>query len=261
MRLANPLCFCTLDPKKPKHFDPNAELLLIDMTSTSNAPRNLGITSLIFASLEQLRARKVVTRSRARSTGKFPSLKMKRMLQWESENEKNAMYLLESNPAVTELREQPCEIHYCDGLDQKLHYPDLYVVINGVKEIWEVKTEAEAMRPEIKSRTALMTTLLPSQGYQYKQMLDVDLRKQPYLNNAKILVHGGIRPVSLREWEGLRRILEREGHLSWSDACSGVYGEWGRHMLCRLVLDGQLEFDRASTLSPATQFVMRKAGK
>ncbi len=219
------------------------------------------IKAILFPNEGSLRSRKVVTRSRARSTGKFPSLKMKRMLQWESENEKNAMYLLESDPAVTELHEQPCEIHYSDGFEQKEHDPDLFVVVNGVKEIWEVTTQAEALRPEIKSRTALMTTVLPNQGYQYRLVLDVDLRKQPYLNNAKTLVHSGIRPVSLREWEGLRRILEREGHLSWSHACSGVYGNWGRHMLCRLVLDGQIEFDRASPLSPATQFVIRRAGR
>lgn len=231
------------------------------MISTTNTRRTSEITSVIFATPEQVRARKVVTRSRARSTGKFPSLKMHRMLQWESEHEKNAMYLLEANPAVTELREQPCVIHYSDGSGPRLHYPDIYVVIDGVKEIWEVKTEAEALRCETKFRTALMTRLLPEHGYRYKQILDVDLKKQPFLNNAKTIVHGGVRPVSLREWEGLRRILEREGHLRWSDACSGAYGAWGRHMLCRLALDGQLEFNRASILSAATQFSIRKVEK
>ena len=180
------------------------------------------------------------------------------MLQWESTNELNAMYLLECDPTVTEFREQPCEIHYSDGVDQRLHFPDLYVQVDGVKEIWEVKTEAEALRPEIMARTTLMTNLLPAEGYQYKQVLDLDLRRQPYLSNAKTLVHLGRRPVSLLEREGLRRILDARGSLSWSEASSDVYGIRGRQTLCRLVLDGYLHFDRTRPLSLDTKFIARK---
>ena len=168
------------------------------------------------------------------------------------------MYLLECNPAVTEFREQPCEIHYSDGVDQRRHYPDLYVQVNGVKEVWEVKTEAEALRPEVIARTALMASLLPAEGYQYKQVLDLDLRRQPYLNNAKTIFHLGRRPVGLLEWEGLRRILDARGFLSWSEASSEVYGIRGRQMLCRLVLDGYLQFDRTRPLSLDTKFIARK---
>jgi hypothetical protein len=183
---------------------------------------------------------------------------MNRMLQCESQNELNAMYLLEWEPAVTEFCEQPCLIYYNDGFNDRRHYPSLYVLANGVKELWEVKTEAEARNPEAIARTALMTSLLPREGYQYRLILDVALRRQPYLSLAKELVHLGRRPVSLLEWEGLRRILDEEGFLSWSEACSGVYGPWGRQMLCRLVLDGYLQFDRTRPLSPETEFITRE---
>ena len=45
-----------------------------------------------------LRSRTVVSRSRARPTGKYPSWKMGRMIQWESCNELNACRLLDANP-------------------------------------------------------------------------------------------------------------------------------------------------------------------
>jgi hypothetical protein len=189
----------------------------------------------------------------------FPSLKMRRMLEWESTNELNAMYLLECDPEVTEFREQPCKVRYNDGVEPKLHYPDLYVVSNGVKELWEVKGEAEAQRTDVIQRTALMAKLLRAEGYRYRQVLDRDLRRQPHLNNAKTIFHLGKRPVGILEKEGIRRVLAARGSLSWSEASSGLYGVRGKPMLCRLVLDGYLEFDRAQALSPETRFFARKA--
>jgi hypothetical protein len=103
-----------------------------------------------------------------------------------------------------------------------------------------------------------MTSLLPIEGYQYRQILDVYLRRQPYLSNAKELVHLGRRPVTFHEWEGLRRILDARGSLNWSEASSDVYGTWGRQMLCRLVLDGYLQFDRTRLLSAETKFIARE---
>jgi hypothetical protein len=229
-----------------------------DHIDAEDMPQNGEVLSVFFPTSGQLRSRKVVTRSRARSTGKFPSVKMNRMLQWESTNELNAMYLLECDPVVTEFHEQPCEIRYSDGVNHRLHYPDLYVVTNGVKEIWEVKTEAEALRPETIARTNLMARFLPAKGYQYKQVLDLDLRRQPYLSNAKTMVHLGRRPVSLLEREALRRLLDARGFLSWSEASSDAYGTRGRQILCRLVLDGYLQFDRTRLLSLDTKFIARK---
>src|SRR5215813_8651303 len=45
-------------------------------------------------------SRNVVTRSRVRPTGKYPSWKMERMLEWESRNELHAFRLLDCDPSV-----------------------------------------------------------------------------------------------------------------------------------------------------------------
>jgi hypothetical protein len=68
------------------------------------------VLRIAFSSAERVRSRRVVTRSRFRPTGKYPSWKMERMLQWESINELNAFRLLDCDPGVTVFSEQPCEI-------------------------------------------------------------------------------------------------------------------------------------------------------
>jgi hypothetical protein len=51
--------------------------------------RNTAIINIVRPKPGQLRARKVVSRARVRPTGKYPSWKIRRMVQWESENELN----------------------------------------------------------------------------------------------------------------------------------------------------------------------------
>ena len=101
------------------------------------------VLRIAFSSPEQVRSRRVVTRSRFRPTGKYPSWKMERMLQWESLNELNAFRLLDCDPRVAVFTEQPCEIVYIDGTETRRHYPDIYVEIDGNQELWEVKAECE----------------------------------------------------------------------------------------------------------------------
>src|SRR5262245_2804740 len=63
-------------------------------------PPSARVLSLTTAT-EGQQLRTVVTRSRERSTGKYPSWTMNQMLEWESPFELNAMYSLDADPAVS----------------------------------------------------------------------------------------------------------------------------------------------------------------
>ncbi len=208
----------------------------------------------------QLRARKVVTRSQSRSTGKYPSWKMGRMLQWESLNELNAFRLLDCDPNITRFTEQPCEIVYVQDGAVKNHFPDILIETNGRKELWEVKPETRAVRPEIVTRTALLTEHLPTWGYSYRVVLDRELARQPRLRNADRLLSFGRDTVTECEQEFIRLALKRCGALVWSDACAGAYGSRGREILCHLALNGTLSLDMNATWSADTRFTTGKAG-
>ena len=163
------------------------------------------VQSVSFASPHQVRSRKVVTRSRARSTGKYPSWKMGRMLQWESTNELNAFRLLDCDAQVRAFSEQPCEIKFVHDGTLRSHFPDLLVELEGKRELWEVKTEAEATRAEISERTALLTKGLAAWGYTYRVVFARDLLREPRLSNALLLLHHGSRcAVTISERESIQ---------------------------------------------------------
>lgn len=93
-----------------------------DKTSWIFAGRD-GIQRIYFAASGE-RARKIISRANCRPTGSFASMRMNRMIHWDSPHELNAYRLLKSNPAVLEFSEQPCVIHYPLGGTDHRHYPD-----------------------------------------------------------------------------------------------------------------------------------------
>jgi hypothetical protein len=220
--------------------------------------RNTAISNIVFPEPRQLRSRKVVSRSSAQPKGKYPSWKMRRMLQWESENELNAFRLLDCDPDVTRFHEQPCKVMYVLDGQARSHYPDILVERNGRKELWEVKSESQAEEPEVVTRTALLIQGLPFWGYTYLVVLAKDLSMQPRQCNACFLLGFGRCAVTDCEREFIRRALARHGSLLWSDACSEEYGPRGREIFCSLVLRGVLTIDLNLPILPSTRFVARK---
>jgi len=191
----------------------------------------------------EYRSRKVVTRSRARPTGKFPSWKMGRMVQWESVNELNAYRLLDADPNVLQYFEQPCLVRYRLNGEIRKHYPDCLVIRPGVKELWEIKPNAEATRPDVTERTTLLIRELPRLGFSYRLILGDDLAREPRLGNVLSILKYGRIPVSPITREHLRQSILQMGGLTWKDVDAGVVGPLSRQWICRLILEGSLKVD------------------
>ena len=219
------------------------------------SPELGNIRRITFCEGTQLRMRRIVMRSRARATGKYPSWKVGRMVQWESINELNAFRLLDAMPEVSTFSEQPCEICYVQNEKDRYHYPDIFVVINGVPELWEVKPEADARSEETQLRTELLTRELIPYGLIYRIAIAESLAQQPRLNNSIKLLQFGRRVATEMEREFIRQILVRCGSLNWGLACSGKYGLYGREIVCRLTLEGMLTMDHTKPLSSSTNFL------
>lgn len=191
----------------------------------------------------QLRVRKVVSRSKTRGTGKYPSWKMQRMLQWESPHELNAMRLLDADPGVDRFREQPLTITYMVDEIEHRHVPDLEVVRSGQSEIWEVKMREEACLPEVVRRTQLLAAALPPLGYSYRLIIAESLGAEPRLANTVMVLRYGRNDIPLLERERLRRLLVTKPELTWGVILAGALGPRSRDNACRLVLEGVLRID------------------
>lgn len=205
---------------------------------------------IIFPKDGKIRSRKVVKRSNARNTGKYPSWKMQRMMQWESVHEGNAMRILDANPNVISFHEQPCEILYRMNGEHRRHYPDFMVVENHRREFWEVKTEIDANVVEVAERTQFLQKFLPAYGYNYLVVFAEAMAKQPRLDNVKRLNKLGRHPVSIIEQEQIRRIFNSNPVMSW-----GAFEQQAPQTLrniSRLILQGNLSIDLNQPISSAT---------
>ena len=203
----------------------------------------------------KIRSRTVVSRSRARGTGKYPSWKMGRMVQWESPNELNALRLLDADPEVKAFREQPLAIRFTVDGETHLHYPDLLVEWrNGCRELWEIKPATEAARPQIFFRTQILDSALPRAGYTYRMVVAETLKREPRLSNALTLLKHGRKPISDADRERARRLLLAAPAIRWASVMNGDLGLRGRAIVCRLALEGVLSFDREQELIATTLF-------
>ena len=199
-------------------------------------------------------ARSVVTRSRARMTGKFPSSKMGRMVQWESRNERNSMVLLEACHWVLGYRAQPLEIRFRLGGEEHFHFPDTLVEYADTRELWEVKPRQHAIDPFVMARTQLMCSQLPKWNLTYRMVLAEDLAREPRLSLARDLLRFGRANVDAITRERVRELFQKVECVTWRSALAGHLGRYGRAALCRLTLEGRVLCDARAVLVPDTTF-------
>ncbi len=213
------------------------------------------IERIEFAAAGQ-RCRRVVSRSNMRPTGRFPSTKMGRHMHWDSVHELNAFRLLESDATVRSYAEQPCVVHYRLDASHHRHYPDILVVAQDRKMLWEVKTLEDASRPDIARRTALMTREMPRFGYAYQLVLARDLGRQPRLANAKTLVRQARQTLSFETKEGIRRLFQGRSAVTWEDVASGALRPLLLADAYALVVAGELCIDIDRPLGPGSVFAV-----
>lgn len=204
--------------------------------------------SILFAEPGKL-ARKVVKRSNARKTNKYPSWKMKGMLQCESENERNCMLLFDVCPWIKSYRPQPCVIKYLLDGHECEHFPDIFAETHSGNELIEVKPRVYADCPETARRTALLTELLPAHGYRYRLMLAEDLALSPRLENAELIKRLGKAEVPALQRERIRNLFRQYPSMLWGAL------QQDRHLamhVCRMVLEGHLSIDLNQPLTENT---------
>jgi hypothetical protein len=216
------------------------------------------VLHLMYPRAGKPRARKVISRSKTRPTGKYPSWKMKRMLHWESEHELNAFRLLDADPAVSQFAEQPLIVRYSIDGAQHDHYPDIKVVTGNAKELWEVKTLSDASKPCNVRRTSLMVRGLPTHGYAYRLILAEQMSAGPHLTNALTVLRHGRADIPIVERERLRRLLTRIGSIAWGAVIEGALGTKTLAQASRLILEGLLRFDRSALLAPSTMLTYQE---
>jgi hypothetical protein len=225
---------------------------------TISGPAGGRILRITFCAVGQARMRNIISRSRMRPTWKYPSLKNAVLNNHgESPNEPSAFRWLDFNSEVLTYREQPCEIVYLDddGVECR-HFPDIEVLARTGPQLWEIKAERFANADVIRRRTEILSAELPLWGFVYRVMTAEELNLQPRKDNILKILDFARRPVADSERSMITAELRRNGQIVWRDALEGMYGGYGREILCRLVIEGHLEIDLQVRFSDDTKFIL-----
>ncbi|HEV2859472.1 MAG TPA: TnsA endonuclease N-terminal domain-containing protein [Pyrinomonadaceae bacterium] len=196
-------------------------------------------------------ARKISNTGTRNLVGKFPSLKMGRIVWYESLLERDYMYLLEIDSDVISYREQPGRIYYTlDG--RRRHYtPDLLVERGREKQLVEVKPKKKAEEEEYRRLFRIAGETCRRDGYEFRVATDEMIRLQPRLNGAKLLYKYAKTPllpqhqIVCHEFFTVQREVPL-GEVTRFFASRGI----GRQVVYALIFRGVLSVD---LMCPLTQ--------
>ncbi len=152
-----------------------------------------------------------ITNSGKKVIGKFASLKMKKTVHWESQIERDYIYLLEFDLGVIRYDDQPLRIDYtADG--KKHHYtPDFLVQRAHIKQLVEVKPKEKVSTKEHDLLFRTVSPICVEYGYEFIVVTDRMIRVQPFLNNIRLLYRYASTPIYLSHQIYCRDFLKEKG--------------------------------------------------
>jgi hypothetical protein len=132
--------------------------------------------------------RKVVTKSSRKFKGYFPSKKLKRMVEYESLLERDAIYLFEFSPGIVSYQEQPELILYEHECRTRKYYPDFEVIFKTGKPLHvEVKPEQKLKCSKLADKFKAIHQRYQSHEANFLIFTDVLIRQNPLLSNLKTI--------------------------------------------------------------------------
>ena len=150
--------------------------------------------------------------SKKRTTYRFPSLKMRRMVYCESRLERDLAFWLERNWHVRSYWEQALLIRYLhDGMEYK-HFPDFIAEVARGWIVIEVKPLKDVSDPDNQRNFRYGRLWCRDKGHRYHVMTENQICRQPYLRNLKYLYRYAKQRVPLEYVLAAREALRLSGH-------------------------------------------------
>jgi hypothetical protein len=119
--------------------------------------------------------------------GHFPSLKMERMIAFESLIERDMIHMLDFEQDVEWFMEQPLTVAYQYKGKTRKYTPDFHVVRNGQDILVECKPEKRVHSDENQRRFAAAQLWCDAEGWIFQVVTDTQLRGGYRLQNVKLL--------------------------------------------------------------------------
>jgi len=130
--------------------------------------------------------RKIRNTGSSKIIGKFPSEKSGQMVEYESQLERDFIYLLENDPKVAYYTHQPLRLNFTLHGKKRVYTPDYLVLMDTAeKHIKEVKPEKKV--PRYAEKFKAVKQILKEDGYNFSVVTEKFIRKEPRLSNVKFL--------------------------------------------------------------------------
>ncbi len=127
--------------------------------------------------------------------GRFPSLKLKCMVSFESLIERDFIYWLEFEPAVTWFSEQPLTISYQHGQKRLNYTPDFHIIKHDYNILVECKPQKFVGTADNQRKFVAGQVWCAQRGWSFQVVTDVDLQRSHRLENIKRLTQFARYPI------------------------------------------------------------------
>jgi hypothetical protein len=139
--------------------------------------------------------RKVSNRG-GNAIGRFPSIKMGRMIAFESLLERDFIYLLDYDPEVEWFEEQPMKIEYEHETKQLYYTPDFHLFERGKHVLVECKPERFVETEENRRKFAMAGEWCRVSDWEFRLITDQQVRSGYRLQNVKLLAQYARQKIS-----------------------------------------------------------------
>jgi TnsA endonuclease-like protein len=135
-------------------------------------------------------------------TGRFPSLKMHRMVAFESTIERDYLYILDYDSTITNYEEQPLTITYEYRGKQHRYVPDFRIRQSEREILVECKPTLRVHTDENQRKFAAAQAWCQPRRWEFRVITDTELRQGHRLQNIKRLTYyarlNGSLPLHIR---------------------------------------------------------------
>ncbi len=202
-------------------------------------------------------ARKISNAVPRKVIGKFPSLKMKTIIWWESQIERDYIYLLEIDPDVVSFFGQPFKIAYnYEGLPRK-YTPDFLVTRTQKTQVVEVKPVQQALSEKNLRLFRHIAPIVDANKMEFVVVTEQLIRVQPKLNNIKLLYKYAREPLSLSNYLDCLKYFQNRVATSIEDAMVELTDKGvSKNILLRLLWSGFLVTDLMKPINCASLIQM-----
>jgi TnsA endonuclease N terminal len=194
-----------------------------------------------------------ITNGGKKVIGLFPSIKMGRMIGWESQLERDCLFLIEMDPDVYWYEEQPKKITYYVEGKAHTYTPDLLVLRRSrdIAQLVAVKSKEKAESEEWQSFFDIVRPICQDKyGYEYLVVTDREIRIQPRLNNIKLIYKYARTGITTAHQICLHKMFAGKKTLSLQEIVLGFAGkDSGIAEVYTLIYKGVLTVDLSQPLS------------